>query len=523
MMIRLKRNFILLLLLPAVMDCLGADSTRVHSSDAIRLIQTTNRWLNTGNSSGLIFNGPENLVSFQGGTDLKKGGFHRIREAGDIQDFFFTTESYQTLHKRISLYGYFSYHNTDEKGALWNGTYDPYRGNPYIVGDSVSGSTYHKENYRLKGAMAYRLTPQMILGCAVNYFVAVGAKQKDPRPENTVMAISANPSLIIQKEQWKAGIDLGYRYRKEEIDYIHYVTDNPDPTFFLFKGFGFYSDNVGDNLYRFQSMKEYSGGLQLEKKLFGLSSLSEVRFSTSSEGIDDGSSAIRKDRGGDWDTYQFQVKELVDFGDPFNRNSLKTSFVYFNGDGKEYTQNAVYVDNVLEYETVSKNLKFNRATIDGSISWDYRRMTDQDKINWRMTWTAFLKKNQEKYYYIPEIFTSSYTNLAGNLSLCKDFYRKRVQFSPSLDASYCCNLSKEIALSGQEEITKNQHQDIYLQEFNDYTSDYFQIKGQLFLGITPRNQGKIDQIYLNLRYNYRRQVNEKEDFKGLTANIGFIF
>ena len=523
MIINYKKSAGLLMLLFVFTSGFGGDNPGMNSFNSIRLIESDNNWLRTGNSAGMIFNDDRNAVMFQGGMNYGDGSFHRIMEASERDDYFFTTESYRKLNDRIFLYGRFTYHNLDEKGALWNGTYDPYRGNPYILGDSVSGATYHKENYELAGKMAYKLSRTLSLGSAVSYFVAMGAKQKDPRPENTVTMFTINPSLLIRKENFKAGIDAGYRHRKEVIDYIKFVSDNSDPTYFMFKGFGFFNSMISGGTERHQSMNEIFGGLQFEKKIMGIPFLTEVRFNGTKEKIEDGSSTIRKEDAGDWNTSGFDLSEQLAFDAGPGHHRLKALFSYFNGDGIEYMQDVVYVDNVAEYQTVAKYSKFNREVYQAAVHYDYWKMLDKDRLSWMVKAGINFKDNQEAYHYIPETFTSSYSNLGADLEIQKDFYCGSLHFSPVAGAGYVWNLTSDLFLSDDPGITLKQNTGIYEHEFDYYTSGLFRLNGKLAIGYQPRKLKDIGEIYLDVSYNYCEQTDHNDHYGLFSAKLGFIF
>ena len=129
-------------------------------------------------------------------------------------------------------------------------------GIPIFLADSLSGTTYHKENYNLVGGVGYKLNDRISLGAGVDYYVGVAAKQKDPRPLNTYMRFKFNPALILTTSKYKLGFDIGYKSIKEEISY-KVERSNFDPSFFTFKGFGFYSMDIGQSFYRLLKANEF--------------------------------------------------------------------------------------------------------------------------------------------------------------------------------------------------------------------------------------------------------------------------
>jgi len=524
MQITLKRQLLFFVLLAASFACFAGDSLHVNTFNTFRLLRSVNGWLETENMAGLVFNQPTNIVSFAAGLNKGNGDYHRIREGNKINDYSFSTESFQAQKKRIFLYGKFAYHSVDETGGQWNGTYDPYNGNPYILADSLSGTTYHKENYNLVGGVGYKLNDRISLGAGVDYYVGVAAKQNDPRPLNTYMRFQFNPALIIATSKYKLGLDIGYKSMKEEIDY-DVKRLSFDPSFFTFKGFGFYTRNIGLSYYRLLTAHEFFGGVQFKKKLKSVSTLTELRFNYDVESIEDGGSEIRKLDGGDWRTYCANLKEQIKFRKGFTRHRFTGVFSYFNGDGNEISQNIVHegTSNVSTYVTTGINLKFNRQTISGTVSYNYLKLKDQDHIDWDVTAGINFLNNSEQYFYIPEIFSSGYSNVTGNISLQKNLYFGKCHLALSLNSGYTSNLSNDLQLSTLPEITKKQRKDVYQQEFDYYASSVMKTGGEVKIGGNFLNIKNLDQIYLSFSYDQVNQISGNQNFNMICTRLGFVF
>jgi hypothetical protein len=502
----------------------ASDSLHVSSFNTFRMIRNGNSWLETGNAAGLVFNQPFNKVNVETGLDHAAGDFHRIREGKLINDYAFSTESYQAQKNRLFVYGKFAYHYRDESGGQWNGTYDPYSGNPYILADSVSGVNYHKENYNLVGGIGYILNEKISIGGSIDYYAGVAAKQKDPRPQNIYVRFKINPALILTADHYKLGIDAGYSNRKEEIEYDVFRS-NFSPTYFAFKGFGFYSKEIGTGYNRFVSANEFFGGLQLEKKFGLLPTLTELRFNYNVEVTEDGSSVIRKLDGGDWHTYSVVLKEQINLRNALNRHIFRANFSFFNGDGNEFLQNIVYEGtwNVPRYITIGENLKFNRQTLNGNLSYNYLRMKDEGNVDWDTKATINFLNNSEQYFYIPEIFTAGYTNIAGELNLQKNLYFGKCHLALALNSCYTMNLSKDMQLSALPEITKKQRKDVYQQEFDFYSSSLFKAGGEIKVGGNLLRSKHKSQAFLSLCYDHLKQIDGIQSFNLISTKLGFVF
>jgi hypothetical protein len=523
-MTNLKKIGLLFSLVLIVGTTLGNDKFKsTNSFNSFNLYKLKNQWISTGNAAGIVFNPAENIGDVYGGLQFSDGDFYRTREAKENRELFLQSESYQKI-KNLNFYGSFSYHNANEKGGLWNGVYSPYRGNPYIVGDSIPGANYHKESYKLSGGIAGKINDHIALGCRVDYFVGVGAKQKDPRPENVVMQFVLNPGIIINTTNSKIGFDIGYRNRKEEIDNIQVASNQADPIFFTFKSFGFYTYTVNSGYDRFQLEKDFFGGLQYETSLLGFESLSEIRGNYSIEKIDDGTSVIKQENAGDWKTIniKFNQQLIAKTNNAFHKINLVGSFL--TGDGIEYTQEPVFDDDYhTEYITLSKNLKFTRQTISGKLEYNYLALKTDEKINWDIKAHTGYILNNEKYHYIPEVFTANYSNIDAGIDIVKNIYRNNIHLAPGLLTSYRYNLSNELNLSNDPSIIKKQNTEIFTNDFNFYKENILKLTGKLNIGIDTNSFKNIDQIYIKLYYNYLHTFDLAQHQGNFVGKIGFVF
>lgn len=517
---------IVLFFVALALACPGfaGDTLHVNTFNSLKLLKSANVWLETGNMAGMVFNESEIRADFETGLDHGNGNFHRIREGNNYTNFSFKTESYQIQKERLFIYGKFAYHFLDDTGGQWNGTYDPYNGNPYILADSVTGITYHKENYNLTGGVGYILSDRVSLGCGIDYFAGIAAKQKDPRPQNLLVRFKVNPALILHSEKYKIGIDLGYSNQKEEIEYDVFRS-NFTPTYFAFKGFGFYSVDIATGYNRFVKSNRFFGGMQYDKKLKAISTLTEIRFDYNLESIEDGTSVVRKLDGGDWNTYNILLNEHVTVVRELSHHLFKGNLSFFNGDGNEFTQKVVYLGtwNVPRYITVSENLKFNRQTLSASVNYNYQRTMDKYRQNWDIEANARYISNNEYYYYIPEVFTAAYSNVGVDLSVTKNIYPGNSQLAISCNSGYSSNLTNQLILSALPEITKKQRKDIFQQEFDYYTSGVLKAGGEIKLGHTLSTGKNAGQAYLSFRYDHIIQSEGNLDFHVVAARVGFIF
>jgi hypothetical protein len=375
----------------------------------------------------------------------------------------------------------------------------------------------------LYGGAATNLSDKLSLGFGIDYFVGVGAKQKDPRPKNNVVKIKLNPGVIYHTEKYNMGLNLGYQNRKEEISYSQTITDNPDISYYAFKGFGFYTKEIDSNYSRHQNQQSILGGVQFETKKTKIPSLTEIKFDFGKEKIVDGSSAPQKDRGGDWDLLDLQLKEILHYGTMEKLHKIELNGNYYDGNGTEYTQEKVYNGNVSEYVTISKNLKFNRKIAQAQLGYSYQKLNERKLFDHLWVSSLSFVSNQENYYFIPEVFTSSFSNIIGAASFEKNFYLKSFHLAPKLSAAYTYNLANDLVLSDLTEITKNQIKEFYLYDFKYQSSNLLKLEAQFELGWSAEKSRVINQYFIHLNFSHFNTPDATWKYSVLTAKLGLMF
>ncbi|QIA07952.1 hypothetical protein G0Q07_09515 [Draconibacterium halophilum] len=155
-MTKLKIVFILTLSFFTTERILANNTPKDSTFNSLKLFKLKNHWLNSGNLAGLTFNSNENIGEVFGEYKLSDGDFRKVREATHLENYSLYSESYLVVNK-IHYYGKFAYQNSDETGNLYTGLFNPYRENPYIIGDSIPGANIHKESFQLSGVLQQNL------------------------------------------------------------------------------------------------------------------------------------------------------------------------------------------------------------------------------------------------------------------------------------------------------------------------------------------------------------------------------
>nr|WP_320021800.1 DUF6850 family outer membrane beta-barrel protein [uncultured Draconibacterium sp.] len=497
------------------------DST--FSFHSLKLFKLENQWLNSRNIAGLTFNANQNIGEVFGAYNLVDGDYKRVRDASHLENYSLYTESYLVINKTY-FYGKLAYQNSDETGNLYTGLFKSYRKNPYVIGDSIPGANIHKESFNLSGGIAKKLTKNLSFGLLADYQIGKSAKQKDPRPRTVITDFSLHPSIIIHYSNSNLGLNLGYRNRKEDIEYRQVVKGGSVPSYFMFKGMGFYSVETGEIKSRLFNKNSISAGLQFNTKLIGFRSLTALSGTYSKEKTEDGTITIKKNDAGDWKTFQIELNQQLTKHTETAIQKITLASFYFDGDGIEYIQDAILNDdNQTEYITLSKNLKLNRKEFDAGVEYNYLKLHNHEQINWESTLHARYKLKTEKYYYIPEIFNARYSNLELGVNFEKNFYIGRMCLAPRLRLDYRHNLDRKLNLSNDETITRRQNKQLYIHDFEYDTADYFNISPRIYCGYKLPKTENIDELFLKIKYEFRKVTDSNENMGILTAKLGFVF
>jgi len=105
----------------------------------------------------------------------------------------------------------------------------------------------------------------------------------------------------------------------------------------------------------------------------------------------------------------------------------------------------------------------------------------------------------------------------------KNLYIGKTHLAFSGNSGYVTNLSNELKLSALPEITKKQRKDVFLQEFDFYTSGLLKAGGEIKLGGSILKIKNTGQAYLSFRYDHIGQSNGNLSFNIVAARLGFIF
>jgi hypothetical protein len=152
-------------------------------------------WLQTNNAAGWGLSQLPAAGQTSMGGQFIQGDFHRAQQPESTAQLLFFSEGYRPVKKGM-IYGSFSYNNQQDRNIRMSDVMDPYRGTPYLLADSIGGD-WKKQSYalRVKAATGPLWQGRLRLGTGIDYKVATGARQNDPRPLNTVNDITITPGI----------------------------------------------------------------------------------------------------------------------------------------------------------------------------------------------------------------------------------------------------------------------------------------------------------------------------------------
>ncbi|WP_399165446.1 DUF6850 family outer membrane beta-barrel protein [Sunxiuqinia elliptica] len=516
-----KILFLLITMLHTTLSS-ASDSTRWNTFNSKLQLHNTNRWLTTANAAGIFFNTNPRYTSFEGSYELMNGAFHKVHDTDNGNLTKIKAEGYNSINDRLVLYGNFSYQKTNKDSIRWNATYDPYKGSPYIIADTLTGASYTYEDYNLQGKAAFQFSDSWIIGGNISYYAAIAAKALDPRPENTVNGIDISPSLIYQTSSFKIGFNIGIHTSKEVIDYKVEKT-NFNYSYFYFKGFGFYTRAIDQQTSRYQSQNNLYAALQIENQFNDLKSLTEIQFNKGIQQTDDERVKNKKLYAGDWESTNANFSQHFKWTPNKVTHLLDFKADFLSGKGIEYTQNKKESGDLTEYITIAKNKKYTQKKLDGKLDYTFLKKHKNGFQNWMIKITTLASHHAEKYYYIPEIFSMSYFNLGTSAMFHKNFYPGKFHFCPTIKGQYFKNINKKLVLHNDPEITKYQQIDLFLADFNYNTTDVFQSEANLKIGYSHGDIKSIDQVYVDIGAVYTKPTKTNQKYLNITFKLGVLF
>lgn len=350
-----------------------------------------------------------NLTSFEtlGETfaegDIESGDFHRAQEPAETYKLRFKSHRYQKL-KAASLYGGFSFTQGWDKGLALTEHLDSYRGNPYQVGDSLAGDwKTQRYNLALDFTTAPIIADRLFPGISVNYNVATGARQADPRPLASSNDLRIEPALL-----WKLN-DKHFLGAKGVLGF--YTEDlslevrNPNTSYNLYKMVGLV--DVFDvqrityvsGLSRNYKGKTFGGGLHYGYQFNGLTLAVAGNIHQRSEDVLDGVSNPLKAGRLDEKGYGAHAVALKRTSSAIHK--LDINWNQYDRDGTEYHQRLVAASQQASqlYETVFKGVFASALQTDAKLGYTHMTLNQRSAPVWLFSASAGYYGLDSRYLY----------------------------------------------------------------------------------------------------------------------------
>lgn len=126
-------------------------------------------------------------------SSLSDGSFRRAMEAGNSYSLGFQTEGRTAINQWL-LEGRFAYHKKTNEDVLFSGVLDPYNGNPFIWGDTISGKWEH-DAFDTYVDLTFPQIKNHLFSIAIDYKNSTGARNNGPKPFYRYRDIKISPRL----------------------------------------------------------------------------------------------------------------------------------------------------------------------------------------------------------------------------------------------------------------------------------------------------------------------------------------
>ncbi|WEK33659.1 MAG: hypothetical protein P0Y53_14295 [Candidatus Pseudobacter hemicellulosilyticus] len=388
------KRIIYLLSLFGATTALGQD-TLSSANGKLLLLPFRNPWINSHNAAGLATLPVPGLGRTYAGAGYEDGSLKRAQQPGSSTLLQFASERYQQL-QTASLYGRFSFQQVWDKDVRMNAVLDPYRRNPYVLGDSLGGD-WKKQHYELelKAAVPLNKDNSFIAGAGVLYKAGTGARQNDPRPLTNVNDMALSPSLLWKlHNNWTIGVNGQFDFYKEEISV---TTSNPQDMHYVYRlaGLGNYYQEIMTGYTRYYKGSTMGGGMQLQWEREGLQVLLDGGFAYRKEDAQDGVTIPRI--MGRFSERQARLSGTVNYLAGSMTHQWQGSWKSFNGEGQDlhYGQTASTEPIKLVNDDVVNSTYYNEAGL------QYRWIKDafQDDFKWMLEASVVYNGMDLRYNY----------------------------------------------------------------------------------------------------------------------------
>ncbi len=201
---------------------------------------------------------------------IEQKGLHNIQMGSDFADRRFDANTLR-LNSKSAIYGKASYQNGYAEAIKWNTTADAHMHYPYVVADTIGGTSY-REYYTFMGGYAMHLG-RFTIGGEINYRSGLTYRKIDPRPKNTLSDLTLTVGATMPVASYRLGFNMGIQNYKQSQKIDVYRPGSGIKLFYL-RGMGIsdagfstvITDNSGSTNYYDTFAKTFALQLHPEKR-----------------------------------------------------------------------------------------------------------------------------------------------------------------------------------------------------------------------------------------------------------------
>ena len=434
------------------------------------VLELKNSLLTSSNPAAIHYNTIDTISIAEIDYSLSDGNYKAAMSAKQSHQAKLFTESYRRF-KKTMLYGAFTFAKEWHWEQNYTNNYSPYRGTPYLFGDSIGGDLTDKEQDQLHAKVAHNFDEKIILGAEADYKVGLASQNRDPRAKNKVTSLHTNIGLMTNGKNIKVGINGFYDYYNEDID-INIVRENTFHSLLSMKGLGVFEGHQSTTFARLYKANSYGGAAQL--KTYG--NILEVGIKNSKEMVYDGRannnatwSAIKTDSelgSGELfinDVYTITIDKFI------HRIFLNAKLSKYAG--TEYLQELVKIDDkydTYQWKTIFEEKKYLKQMNEIALGYTFAKFYSENVRNYSINAEIKYNSLDEKYNYMNSGL--NYSNMNFNIKGSKLIRLKQHRIDCHTNISYRYNLQNSYNSKVANFATKN----ITLPDFKYNTADFLQ-------------------------------------------------
>lgn len=518
--IKISFPFLILLVAGSNLKLYASENDSIKtslSSEKIVLLKTL--WSDSDNAAGLWYYDLNNGIGKVAlGFHHDEGDYHRFQDAQEQNKYEFYTNGYALL-KRWKFYGDFNYFGQKDRGAQWTDVLEPYDDNPYTLGNK-NGAQYNKEYFRMSAKGAWQISTKFNMGFDVNYQTGVGARRKDPRPENKATCFEIKPGIIYTLKKVNFGLNFHFQTAKEDITYEN-VTDSTF-TYFHFKGLGAYT-NTQDDDDRSQESITIGGGLQFAFNGDKITNLTEINFHQKETDIKRGETfplqvvLLEKFQTNVTSTFFFNPNQSI-------INKLKLYFTDKHIYGHEPVVEPQLIQETYQWSTVGKYTLYWHKENGFGLNYSYYKLQYNNHINWGATLDGNITTSESSYHFVPEKNEQHLNYFTFNAAFEKEIITQAANILLALNGGYRKGFNSSFEIVEEESLLDNVNTEFVQHDFHYFNEQLIQLGGEIQFGRNINLYKSAAQLFLSAKCKHMvSQMHPTTNRNIFTIKLGLNF